>query len=213
MPRSRAVPPLAALAAGVLLTGLLSGCADVAVGGGGAASSSAATGGGSGVVAASAAPVLSTAAVPGGLAVTTRPVPVSLLEKDASVPGLGARLESDGYVGGRERTFQGESRDLSLVVSRSLLFDGPTGAADFVRLVHDDATTYFGEGTEVAPLSSSAGSGWLFRPTACACHLANPVRLGVVQDGSRVVWLSINGPLATDARLTALLSPALSSAT
>jgi hypothetical protein len=28
-----------------------------------------------------------------------------------------------------------------------------------------------------------------------------------------VVWLSINGPLASDARLTALLAPALSTAT
>jgi hypothetical protein len=139
-------------------------------------------------------------------------VPVALLEKDAAVPGLGARLVMDGYVGGRERTFQGPSKDLTLVVSRSLVFRHPSGAADFVQVVHDKATTYFGLGTEVAPLASAAGSGWLFRPAACACHLAQPLRLGVVQDGSRVVWLSINGPLATDTRLTALLAPDLSTA-
>jgi hypothetical protein len=97
-------------------------------------------------------------------------------------------------------------------VSRSLVFRQPSGAADFVQEVHDEATTYFGLGTEVAPLASAAGSGWLFRPPACACHLAQPLRLGVVQDGSRVVWLSINGPLATDSRLTALLAPDLSTA-
>ena len=155
--------------------------------------------------------MLSAAAVP-GLAVTTRAVPVTLLEKDAQIPGLGTRLVMDGYLGGRERTFQGPSKDLSLVVSRSLVFRLPAGAADFVRVVHDEATTYFGLGTEVAPLSTTAGRGWLFRPAACACHLANPLRLGVVQDGSRVVWLSINGPLATDARLTTLLAPDLSTA-
>jgi len=200
----------------VVLVATLTGCGPAAgtAGSAGSSAGSAAgsAAGGSGVVAASAAPVLATTAVP-GLAVTTRAVPVTLLEKDASVPGLGARLETDGYLGGRERTFQGPSKDLTLVVSRSLVFDRTAGAADFVRLVHDKATTYFGLGTEVAPLTTTAGTGWLFRPAACACHLANPLRLGVVQDGSRVVWLSINGPLATDARLTALLAPDLSTTT
>jgi hypothetical protein len=186
---------------------LVGGCAS-GTGTGASAVSSAA---GSGVVPASAAPVLSTAAVP-GLPVTTRTVPVTLLEKDAPLPGLGARLVMDGYVGGRERTFQGPSKDLTLVVSRSLVFRHPSGAADFVQLVHDNATTYFGLTTEVAPLSTATGSGWLFRPPACACHLATPLRLGVVQDGARVVWLSINGPLASDTRLTTLLAPGLSTA-
>jgi hypothetical protein len=191
------------LAAVVLVGGCASGS------GTGTGASAVASAAGSGVVPASAAPVLSTAAVP-GLAVTTRTVPVTLLEKDAPLPGLGARLVIDGYVGGRERTFQGPSKDLTLVVSRSLVFRHASGAADFVQVVHDKATTYFGLGTEVAPLTSAAGDGWLFRPAACACHLAQPLRLGVVQDGSRVVWLSINGPLATDTRLTALLAPDLS---
>jgi hypothetical protein len=197
--------------------GVVVACAAVAVvagcasGSGGGGSPAQVTSGqvASGQVATSAAPVLSAAAVP-GLAVTTRAVPATLLEKDAAVPGLGVRLLTDGYVGGRERTFQGPSKDLSLVVSRSLVFAHPAGAADFVRLVHDEAATYFGVSTEVAPLSTAVGNGWLFRPPACACHLAQPLRVGVLQDGSRVVWLSINGPLATDARLTALLAPDLS---
>jgi hypothetical protein len=211
-PRSRVVPlgvfALVGALVGVLVGGCASGSGSAAAGSGASAVASAA---GSGVVPSSAAPVLSTAAVP-GLAVTTRTVPVTLLEKDAPVPGLGARLVMDGYVGGRERTFQGPSKDLTLVVSRALVFRRASGAADFVQQVHDKATTYFGLGTEVAPLDTAAGTGWLFRPPSCACHLANPLRLGVVQDGSRVVWLSINGPLATDKRLTALLAPDLSTA-
>jgi len=167
---------------------------------------------GSGVLASDGAPVLSTAAVP-GLAVTTRPLTVALLVADAPVSGLGTRLVQDGYVGGRERTFQGPSKDLTHVVSRSLLFSAPAGAADFVQVVHDHAATYFGVGTDVVPLTAPAGHGWLFRPQACACHLANPLLLGVLQDGAHVVWLGIDGPLATDSRLTALLAPDLSTTT
>ena len=114
---------------------------------------------------------------------------------------------TDGFLGGREREFQGPSKDLTHVVSRSLVFAAPSGAADFVQLVHDQATVYFGVGTQVDPLQTDVGAGWLFHPPACACHLANPLLLGVVQDGARVVWLGINGPRATDQRLTALMAP------
>src|ERR1043166_8441439 len=63
--------------------------------------------------------VLATSPVPGIPSKTTR-LSLGSLAADASIPGIASAIASFGYREGRERTFQGESRSLTLVVSRSL---------------------------------------------------------------------------------------------
>jgi hypothetical protein len=150
-------------------------------------------------------PVLSASAVPGVPSTTTR-LTVAELAKDASIPGLAARLRAFGFEVGRERTFQGESRHLTHVVSRALAFRTADGAAGFVEFVRANARAYFGSGVSVRPLAVGPWRGWLFSPAACACHLANPDYVDVVQDGRSLVWLDINGPDATPELLRTLLA-------
>jgi len=83
-------------------------------------------------------PVLAASAVP-GLAVSTRPLPAQELAKDATIRDIASQLAADGYVAGRERTFQGPSHALTLVTSRALSFASPTGAAAFLAYVHAHA--------------------------------------------------------------------------
>src|SRR5215470_11293579 len=86
--------------------------------------------------------VLPTAAVT-GLAVATQPLTSQDVQKDSNVRDLAARLAGWGYVRGWQRTFQGESRRLTLVVSRSLQFRASSGAAAFVRFMHQNAGRFY----------------------------------------------------------------------
>lgn len=153
--------------------------------------------------------VLSSSAVP-GIPFVTKVLTIGALAGDASIPALAGNLRSWGYIDGRERTFQGESRHLMLVISRSLIFKDKSGASDFVAFVHANSAAYFGGTTTLRPLLAQGRSGWLFAPPSCACHLANPAFIGVLEMGSSVVWLEINGPDATAELLVSLLDPALS---
>jgi len=153
--------------------------------------------------------VLAPSAVP-GLPSKTTVLTAQELGKDAPIPGLAGRISGWGYVDGRERTFQGESRRLTTVISRSLAFGGPGGAGAYVAYVRAHAAAFFGVGTGVRPLTAQGRTGWVFSPPACACHMANPVLVGVLKDGVHVVWLDINGPKATRALLVRLLAPASS---
>ena len=150
--------------------------------------------------------VLASSAVPGVPSVTIE-LTVRELAKDASIPGLASRLASWGYLDGLERTFQGPSRHLTLVVSRSLVFRNPSGARSFVAFVLKNSGSYFGSVVQVHRLMAQGRSGWVFTPPLCACHLANPALIGVLDAGSDVVWLEINGPDATSALLVRLLDP------
>lgn len=169
------------------------------------------------VVACGASPPSSSAGAPGSIRLlTASAVPdvpyktsaltVAELARDAAIPGLASMFASWGYVQGEERTFQGESRHLTFVVSRSLVFRDTSGADAYVSFVHTNATAFFGIGT-VQPLVAQGRPGWQFTPAACACHLANPVLVGVVSEGPVVAWLEINGPEATRALLVTLLDP------
>ncbi len=155
--------------------------------------------------------VLSASAVP-GVPFTTAALSVTDLSKDAAIPGLSSKFMSWGYVQGAQRTFQGESRHLTYVVSRALMFKDVSGANAYVDFVHTNANAYFGVGG-VQPLVAQGRSGWQFTPAACACHMANPVVIGVVSSQSGVAWLEINGPDATPALLLGLLDPTNSVAT
>jgi hypothetical protein len=151
-------------------------------------------------------PVLAADAVP-GIASTTRPLDVVDLAKDASISGLASTIGSFGFVAGRERTFQGQSKHLTYVVSRALAFASVDGARRFVAYVRSRAASFFGVGTTARQLVADGRTGWLFDPPACACHLANPVLVAVLGDGAGVVWLEINGPEASRAVLLRLLRP------
>jgi hypothetical protein len=150
--------------------------------------------------------VLATSELPGMLSVT-RVLTADELANDASITGLAAKIKAWGYLDGRERTFQGESRHLTLVLSRSLIFLDPGGAQSFVTFVKSNSAAYFGDYGEVQQLDAQGRLGWLFAPPLCACHMANPAVIGVVVAGASVSWLEINGPDATTALLVSLLDP------
>ena len=122
--------------------------------------------------------------------------------------GWSPRSSLRGYLDGRERTFQGESRHLTLVVSRSLIFKDGAGARSFVAYVRANSTAFFGGAVGEQALLAQGRSGWMFAPAPCACHLASPEVVGVLVAGSGVVWLAINGPEATSGLLMSLLDPA-----
>jgi len=151
--------------------------------------------------------VLAASAVPGVPSRTTVLTDLEL-EKEASIPGLPSMMASWGYAGGRERVFQGESRHLTLVISRSLLFTDVTGARSFVSFVQANSGAFFGGVVETHPMVAQGRPGWLFTLPSCACHMSNPAVAGVLEARSGVVWLEINGPDATPALLVSLLDPA-----
>jgi hypothetical protein len=149
-------------------------------------------------------PVLAGSAVPGIPSVTIR-LTAADLAKDAVIAGLAAKISSWGYLAGRQRTFQGESRHLTLVVSRALVFRTAPGARRYTAFVREHQAAFFGIAAQVKRLSVPGASGWIFTPPLCACHLANPALIGVLNAGTRVIWLEINGPSATPALLERLL--------
>jgi hypothetical protein len=160
-------------------------------------------------VSAGAMQLLAASAVP-GIPFTTSVLTAPDLARDAPIPGLASKIVAWGYLDGRERIFQGESRQLTLVVSRSLVFKNDTGARRFVAFVHDQSAAYFGNSVGEQTLFAQGRSGWQFTPASCACHLANPVVIGILSTGPTVVWLEINGPAATSSLLMSLLAPAAS---
>ena len=148
--------------------------------------------------------VLPAAAV-AGLAVATQPLTSQDVQKDSTAPDLAARLVGWGYVGGWQRTFQGESRRLTLVVSRSLHFRTSLGAAGFVAYMHHKVGSFYPFAVS-SRLSMPGRSGWVIQPPLCGCHMATPLIVGVTARGAKVSWLEINGPQASTRLLTQLLA-------
>ncbi len=140
-----------------------------------------------------------------GLPAETRALSATDVQQDSSVHDLAARLRRWGYRGGWQRTFQGESRRLTLVVSRSLTFGASAGAAAFVAFVRRHIDSFYPFAI-TRPLAVSGQSGWLIKPPLCACHMAQPLYAGVTRTGRQVRWLEINGPRASGRMLSTLLS-------
>jgi hypothetical protein len=130
------------------------------------------------------------------------------LAREAESPSLSRRLSDWGFLAGADRYFQGESRQLQLVDSRTLRFKNPAGAVSFVGFVRRHAAAYLGSFPRLGGLRSRGRSGILATAQPCQCHLANPAYLGVVIRGGTVTWLEINGPAATPRRLAALIAAA-----
>jgi hypothetical protein len=140
-----------------------------------------------------------------GLPAVTKALTAIDVQKDSSQHDLAARLRRWGYQSGWQRTFQGESRRLTLVVSRSLTFGKRAGAADFVAYLERHINAFYPFAISKR-LAVADQTGWLIKPPLCACHMAQPVYVGVTTAGRQVRWLEINGPRATGALLTSLLS-------
>ena len=130
------------------------------------------------------------------------------LAREFQAPALASELRGWGYVSGSSRYFQGESRRLQVVDSRTLRFRSPRGASAFVGFVRVHTGPYLGSFAQVHGFASRGRRGILAVGQPCQCHLANPALLGVVSRGATVTWLLINGPGATVRRLAALLSRA-----
>ena len=147
-------------------------------------------------------PALPASAVP-GLEATTEPVSAEDLAAD-----FGSDVAVEGFVSGTERVFQGESHDLSRVVSRTLEFESPEAAKAYVDLVRAHVDDLYGVGTTAEPLENGGRSGYLIDPAACACHRAAPTLTAVLARGPRVTYLEVNGGGVDPAAVEALLTQA-----
>ncbi|MFL5860721.1 MAG: hypothetical protein ACJ780_08075 [Solirubrobacteraceae bacterium] len=146
-------------------------------------------------------------AVP-GLPSTLTPLTPAFLARETQVPPLRARLRAWGFIAGARRYFQGESRTLQLVDSRTLRFRGAVGAAAFVEFLRAHLAPYVGSFAHTRRFTAQGRRGFLAVGQECQCHLANPTYLAAVSARGTVTWLEINGPAATRGRLAALLARA-----
>ena len=147
-------------------------------------------------------PVLPADALP-GMEATTEPLSADDLAGD-----FGANVSIEGFVSGNERVFQGASRDLDRVVSRTLEFESPDAAAGYVDLLRIHVEDLYGAGTTAEPLEEGGRTGYLIDPAACACHRASPTLTAALAHGSRVTYLEVNGGGATPAAVKELLAGA-----
>jgi hypothetical protein len=130
------------------------------------------------------------------------------LAREAQAPGLATQLGSWGFLAGTDRYFQGESRQLQVVDSRTLRFRSAQGASAFVGFMRMHTYAFLGSFAQVRRIVSRGRAGIVATGQPCQCHLANPAYLAVVSHGATVSWLLINGPGATPRRLAALLDQA-----
>lgn len=138
----------------------------------------------------------------------SKPLTPTFLAREEQAPTLPASLARWGFSSGEDRYFQGESRRLTLVDSRTLRFARDAGAQAFVGFQRRHLNSYIGSFATTVRFSSHGRTGFLATGQACACHLANPVRLAAVSKGGVVTWLEINGPRATRHALVALIAQA-----
>ncbi len=139
---------------------------------------------------------------------TVKPVSATFLAREAQAPALRGELTGWGFEAGRQRYFQGESRRLQVVDSRTLRFRRDAGASAFVAFLRTHLNPYLGGFATVRPLTSAGRTGFIATAQECQCHLANPAYLAAVARGGTVTWLEINGPRANRRLLAALLARA-----
>lgn len=148
-------------------------------------------------------PTLPASAVP-YLPSVHKPLRAGLLQREDEAPGLAGKLSAWGFQAGAERYFQGESHRLQVVDSRTLRFHDASGAAAYVGFMRSHLAPYLGTFPKVRRIRA----GIMATGQECQCHLANPALLAMITHGRTVTWLEINGPGATQRRLTELISQA-----
>jgi hypothetical protein len=126
-----------------------------------------------------------------------RTLSAATLARETGAPGLRQKLDSWGYRAGFARSFQGDSRRLKVVESRTLRFATPDGAAAFMTAVRAKPPAYYPGGLTAHDFASRGRRGIVVRAMSCSCHMANPAFLGVVARGGTVTWLEISGPRAS----------------
>ncbi len=135
-------------------------------------------------------PLLDAAAVP-GLSGERRDLTAVELAQDAGARELGNLLEGWGFVRASERDMRGGTGDIAVLVTRTVEFEGPTGAHRYADFLRRKATLTLGSAPDFRPLE---GGGYLFEGSLCGCHRETPQYLVVRPRGARVSWLRLNGP-------------------
>lgn len=164
-----------------------------------------ACGGGSSAGSSSAAPppaVLPASAVP-YLPSSAQVLDASSLAHQDALPSVADRLSGWGFRSAAQRTFQGQSKHLQIVISRTVQFDSPAGASAYLDYIRANANTVYGVSTQ-RPQRNRGRIGVVVHPQACACHMAAATFIGLLQDGSRVSYLSLTGPKASVSMLQQL---------
>jgi hypothetical protein len=146
--------------------------------------------------------VLPASAVP-YLPSTAQVLDASSLAHQDALPAVADKLSGWGFRGAAQRTFQGQSKHLQIVVSRTVQFDTAAGARAYLDYLRANANTVYGVSTQ-KPQSNRGRSGVVVHPQACACHMAAATFMGLLQDGSRVSYLSLTGPKASASLLQQL---------
>jgi hypothetical protein len=172
-------------------------CAALAACGGGAPERAATSGPPPAALPAAAVPYLESSA---------KPLTAAGLAKETGLPELAGRLQGWGFQAGARRYFQGSSKRLQVVDSRTLRFASAAGAEAFVRYVGSHAGDFLGGGQAPRAFASRGRAGILVEGLPCSCHLATPVLMAVVSGGATVTSLEINGPTATRRALARLIA-------
>lgn len=150
-------------------------------------------------------PTLPAAAVP-YLESKERALTAAIVAREAGRPELAAQLAEWGYDGGASRSFQGQSKRLQVVDSRSYRFRTPTGAAAFMREIRANPGAFFPGAGEQRDFVSDGRRGIAVTGLPCACHMAQPALFAAVSDGTAVSSLEINGARASMRALRALVA-------
>ena len=146
--------------------------------------------------------VLPASAVP-YLTSTAQVLDASSLAHQDALPAVADKLSGWGFRSAAQRTFQGQSKHLQIVISRTVQFDSPAGASAYLDYLRANANTVYGVSTQ-KPQRNRGRSGVVVHPQACACHMAAATFLGLLRDGSRVSYLSLTGPTASASLLQQL---------
>ncbi len=140
------------------------------------------------------------------LSTSIKSVSPSSLAREAQDPSLATRLRHWGFEIAADRYFQGESRRLQVVDSRTLRFHHTAGATAFVSYMRAHLSPILGSFPMISAYRFRDRDGILAVGQECQCHLANPTFLALVARRGMVSWLEINGPAATRERVAALLA-------
>jgi hypothetical protein len=132
----------------------------------------------------------------------------TVLAREAGLDTLAGLLAEWGYAGGASRSFQGQSKRLQVVESRTLRFRTAGGAGKFMRIVRGRPGSFLPGAERPRAYRSRGRRGVLIKAAPCTCHMASPAYLGVVASGPTISWLEINGPRATVRALTRLAAQA-----
>jgi hypothetical protein len=138
--------------------------------------------------------VLPASAVP-YLPSSFRALDADALAKADGILALSDHLDGWGFRSAAQRTFQGQSQKLQIVVSRTVDFDTADGARQYLDFLQKHVDTVYGQ-TTLKPLSSDGRTGVIGTPQACACHMASASILAMLRRGSRVTFLELTGPKA-----------------